>query len=290
MKIPRSWVGSRKGGSALSEHRTHATVIDELIGAGLLQPRPRRTTALSITLMLCVIMQVVGLGGQGVVTWSLTDMSSMSTDFRKWLVIMSSFLLAIGSDIGTLPSTLEIFRKRRLGSTQWPDWVGFAVGIAASYVSTYNAQMYLAGFDVTQNVWRIRTLVSLTVLDMAFTLAESGDLRASFELQMRQWQKEYRQAVKQYYEMETRQAESQPEPQPETNGAGLCWCGKECRNRQHYAQHIGHDHRPEVLEFGSGVEAREAFKERYAETISGAAWDFPDLVWFNEVFRKEREQ
>ena len=272
----------------MSEHRTHATVIDELIGAGLLQPRPRRTTALSITLMLCVILQVIGLGGQGVVTWSLTDMSSLSHDFRKWIVIASSFMLAIGSDIGTLPSTLEIFRKRRLKTTQWPDWIGFAVGILASFVSTYNAQLYLAGFDVTQNKLRIVTLVGLTVLDMAFTLAESGDLRASYEIQVKQWRREYRQAVERYYAME-QPREVEPEPQPETNGAGLCWCGIECRNRQHYAAHVQHGHRPEVLEFESGVEAREALKEKYAATIEGAAWDFPDLAWFNEVLRKERE-
>jgi len=273
----------------LSEHRTHESVIDELIGAGLLQPRPQRTTALSITLMLCVIMQVVGLGGQGIVTWSLTDMSSLSHEFRKWLVILSSFMLAIGSDIGTLPSTLEIFRKRRLKTAQWPDWIGFAVGILASFVSTYNAQLYLAGFDITQNKWRITTLVLLTVLDMAFTLAESGDLRGSYEMQVKQWQRDYRQAVDRYYAMEQRELELEPEPEqaPETNGAGLCWCGMECRNRQHYAAHVQHDHYPEIAEYGSGVAARQEMAEKYADTISSAKWEFPALEWFNRA--RERD-
>jgi len=108
-------------------------------------------------------------------------------------------------------------------------------------------------------------------------------------MQVRQWQRDYRQAVDRYYAMEQREPESEPEPEqaPETNGAGLCWCGMECRNRQHYAAHVQHDHYPEIAEYGSGVAARQEMAEKYADTISSAKWEFPALEWFNRA--RERD-
>lgn len=270
-----------------NEERALSGVIDTLIGAGLLQPRPKRFGVMTFSLLLPSVIQTIGLCCFGVVAFSLTEMASLPQNYRTSLVVAGSFAAAIGSDIGTLPSALEVFRKRRTGKAEWPDWATLIFSALASLAETVIALSFLGGFDVVENAWRVALLGGLTVLDAYFTISELGDWFGSYELRMEEWKEEYREAVKFYYSQD--QEQKKPKEKPE-NGKGFCWCGKECSNRQHYAAHVGHDHRPEVLEYNSGVKAREALREKYQETIEGADWDFPELAWFNEVLRKERAQ
>lgn len=269
----------------LSENRTHEAVIEELIGAGLLQPRPKRFGVMAVSLLLPSVIQTIGLCCFGVVAFSLTEMSSLPHEYRTWLVVAGSFTAAIGSDIGTLPSALEVFRKRRMGQAEWPDWMMLVVSTLASLAETIIALSFLGGFDVVENAWRVATLGGLTVLDAYFTISELGDWFGSYEIRIEKWREEYKEAVNRFYAMEQR--ESIPEPMPSSNGRGPCWCGEICKNRQHYAAHVQHDHYPEIMQYETGVKAREEMRVKYAETIPSAAWEFPALEWFNRV--RERQ-
>lgn len=269
----------------MSERRTHEAVIDELVGAGLLQPRPRRFGIMAWALLLPCIVQTIGLCCLGIVAFSLTEMSALPAEYRTWLVVVGSFTVAIGSSVGSLPSAIEIFRKRRRGEAEWPDWAALVFSGCASLAETITALSFLGGFDIVRNLMRVIILGTLTVLDAYFTISELGDWIACYEVRIEKWREEYRQAVDRFYAMENG---AQSELEPSSSSAGPCWCGTECRNRQHYAAHVQHVHYPEIAEYDDGVQARETMRVKYAETIPGAAWDFPTLEWFNRV--KERSQ
>jgi hypothetical protein len=243
---------------------------------------------MAISLLLPSIIQTIGLCCFGVVAFSLTEISSLPHQYRTWLVVAGSFAAAIGSDIGTLPSALEVFRKRRVGKAEWPDWATLIFSALASLAETTIALSFLGGFDVAENLTRVIVLGVLTVLDAYFTISELGDWFGSYEIRIEEWRKEYREAVDRFYAMEQRELEPQPEPEPEpeTNNAGLCWCGEHCESRWTYAPHVQYVHYSEVAEYASGAEAYEKMREKYASTIPEATWKFPELAWFNRVWER----
>lgn len=270
----------------MSENRTHEAVITELVGAGLLQPRPKRFGIMAISLLLPSVIQTIGLCCFGVVAFSLTEMSSLPAEYRTWLVVAGSFSAAIGSDIGTLPSALEVFRKRRTGQAEWPDWATLIVSTFASLAETIIALSFLGGFQVVENMWRVVALGGLTVLDCYFTISELGDWFGSYEIRIEKWREEYREAVNRFYAMEQEETQPKLEPEPVTNGDGPCWCGEHCESRWTYATHVQYTHYDEVAKYTSGAEAREKMKEKYADTIPVAKWKFPELAWFNRVWER----
>jgi len=295
----------------MSDHHAHQAVIEELVSSGLLQPQPRKFGVMTFSLLVPSVIQTIGLCCFGAVAFSLTEMSSLPPEYRTALVVAGSFAAAVGGDIGSLPSALEIFRKRRTGQIGWPDWVTLIVSGLASLVETVIALSFLGGFDIVENAWRVAALGGLTVLDTYFTISELGDWFGSYELRMEAWREEYKEAVKQIYAVPEQQSGEQlVEPpveqnqrnktgtgelphfdmddlpkveMPSKNGAGYCWCGEECSNRQAYAAHVQHHHYPEITEYESGVQAWQEMYKKYAKMIPGATWDYPTLEWFNRV-------
>jgi len=185
----------------------HNEVVVELVSTGLLQPQPKRMSFRAWSMLIPSIMQAIGLVCFGLVGWSLTEFNSLSNSFRVWLVIAGSLSIAIGGNVGTLPVTVEIFRKWSHGTASWPDWIGFGFSTAASLVETYIALSFLAGFEIMNSQWRVLLLACLGVADSAFGLAELGIYLASHDERLQQWREEYKEAVSNYYSL--------PQPQQE---------------------------------------------------------------------------
>jgi len=276
----------------MSEHQTHQVVIEELVGAGLLHPQPKRFGVMAWALLLPCIIQTFGLTCLGVVAFSLTEMATLAAEYRTWLVMAGAFTVAIGSDIGSLPSAVEVFRKRRRGTAEWPDWLALIFSGLASLAETVIALSFLGGFDLVQNIFRVAVLGILTVLDTYFTISELGDWIASYEIRLEVWREEYKQAVKDYYQMEALRGQEPEESLAKpANGGGHCWCGHWCQNSQAYAAHVKVHvseaaRAPDGEPYATGVQAREAMRQRYSGTMGGARWDFPDLATVNEWRKK----
>jgi hypothetical protein len=66
----------------------------------------------------------VGFCAFAVLAFSFTELATLPATFRRWLVIVGSFALAIGGEVGTLAATIEIFRKRNKAEV-W-DWLAVA--------------------------------------------------------------------------------------------------------------------------------------------------------------------
>jgi hypothetical protein len=205
-------------------------------------------------------------------------MGMMGSDYRTRLVIIGSFMIAAGGSIGSLPVTVEVFRKRRNGGITWVDWATLVFSGIASLVETVTSLSFLGGFEIAQSMPRIMLLAILGTLDTCLGMAELGDYLGSYDQRLGQWKKEYRRAVKEYYNNQQPQqyavptgdyAYTPPLPQqelgtPESNGnGGHCWCGEYCKNPQHYSAHVRHDHYDEVLRGYDSESARNAMLEQY---------------------------
>lgn len=71
------------------------------------------------SLLLPAVIMSIGLAAFSVLSFSFTELSSLPEAFRKSIVIVGSFSLAIGGEIGTISVVVEIYRKSK--RTFW-DW------------------------------------------------------------------------------------------------------------------------------------------------------------------------
>jgi hypothetical protein len=73
------------------------------------------------SLLIPAAASSIGFFCFAVLAFSFTELSTLPADFRMALVLVGSFSLAFGSEVGTLSSVVEIYRKgERLGvGTNW---------------------------------------------------------------------------------------------------------------------------------------------------------------------------
>jgi hypothetical protein len=300
----------------MSERQHHQDVIKELVSTGLLHPRPRVMGFRAWSLLIPSLCASVGLFCFAVVAFSFTEMTNLSYEFRKYLVIIGAFTLATGGEVGTVSSVVECSRKRKTKQATWLDTVAVLVSAAASLAEFVIAMSFLSGFDIVESMPRIVALGVLSILDAYFSFHEFGDYLGSHDTRMEKWKKEYFKAVEKYYslpgepeqelvapagytyQLEDRVMTSPPgipervETSQDGNG-GLCWCGQYCESPQQYAAHVRYDHLDETLyspengdRYGSADSALRAMQERYKDTIDQARWEFPDLERVVEMRRK----
>lgn len=286
-------------------------VITELVGAGFLQPLPVMMSLRAWSLLLPSIAQAIGLCCFGVVAWSFTEMSQLGADYRTNLVVIGSFLIAAGGSIGSLPVTVELFRKRHNGGWAWFDWATNVFSPIASLVETVTALSFLGGFEISQSRSRIVLLAVLGTLDTCLGMAELGDYLGMFDQRLEQWKREYKKAVRDYYNRgqieqsvdevpvptgEYAYTKPLPPAEPQNNGnSGYCFCGHYCTSPQAYAAHFKAKHMEETVydpatgdKYGAAPVALRAMEERYKETKDNARWNFPSLERVVEMRRKVR--
>lgn len=75
--------------------------------------RPQMLGVRGWSLLIPSILAAIGFCAFAVLAFSFTELQSLPATFRRWLVIVGSFSLAIGGEVGTLSATVEIFRKRK---------------------------------------------------------------------------------------------------------------------------------------------------------------------------------
>ncbi|MDY7080478.1 MAG: hypothetical protein SXV54_26665 [Chloroflexota bacterium] len=212
------------------EMRGLDAVVEELVRAGLLHPRPRAMGVRGWSLLLPSVIQVAGLCAFGAVAWAFTEAGSLSQS-RITLVIVGSFSIAVGGGIGSLPVTVECFRK---GLHSWADWCALVVSGVASLVETFVALSFLGGFEIANSIPRIAAMSLLAVLDACFGMAEFGQYLAGHDDRLGEWKQEYDVAVKQYYSLPTPATyavatgkDAYTKPLPQSNGdKHVCpYCG-----------------------------------------------------------------
>lgn len=289
----------------MSEELQYEQVIKKLVRMGYLHPRPKFMGIRALSLLIPSIAAAIGFFAFAVLSFSFTELTTLPEDFRKYLVLVGSFALAFGGEIGTLTATVEIFRKRETKTTSLWDWIALVVSGIASTASFILAFATLLGVKATWSetvqIYGPIVLGILAMLDAYGGFVEFGEYLGSFDNRLEDWRKEYDKAVE---KVDLRGSvvgaadgrSEQESEQKDKNGndigeGGYCFCGEHLDNARSYAAHTRHNHIIETLydeegnQYQTALIARNALVEKYEGAVDNPKWNLPDI----EEIKRRRE-
>lgn len=161
-------------------------------------PKPRILGVRAWSLLIPAVFSVIGFGAFAVLAYSFTEVQTLPVDFRRILVLIGAFSLAVGAEIGTLPAVVEIFRKAGSKGKQkvrvW-DWAGLVISAIATLASFLFAFATLLGertnWSQSVQVWGAIVLGLFAAADSYVTFAEFGLYLSTFDDRMELWEKKY---------------------------------------------------------------------------------------------------
>lgn len=169
--------------------------------------KPKALGWRGVSLLVPCIASVIGFCSFGVLGFSFTELATLPQGFRTGLVLLGSFSLAVGGEVGTLSSVIEMFRvgeKLR----KW-DKVALVISVLATVSSFLLAFSALLGATNTWASWlKVYGPVLLGVisaLDAYGSLLEMGQYLNTFDKRMKQWQTAFEQFKKEQvtYQVDT---------------------------------------------------------------------------------------
>lgn len=140
------------------------------------------------SLLLPAVASSVGFFAFGVLAFSFTELEALG-DFRRVLVIVGAITLAFGSEVGTLASVTEIYRKGEILGK----WDKFALGV--SILATFGAFTLAfaellgarATWGETVQMYGPVVLGLLAALDSYGGFMEFGLYLGTFDKRMSEW-------------------------------------------------------------------------------------------------------
>jgi len=145
------------------------------------------------SLLIPSVLAAIGFCAFAVLAFSFTELQSLPPTFRRGIVIIGSFALAIGGELGTLSATIEIFRKRK-NAEAW-DWLALAISAMATMAAFILSFAALLGVNATwSEVVKLYGPVVLGVLaafDAYAGFAEVGMYLSTYDDRMTEWQQAF---------------------------------------------------------------------------------------------------
>lgn len=160
-------------------------------------PEPRRPALDSRAwcLMMPAVMGVVGLGAFALLAYTFKELDLIGQTIRSHIVLWGATSLAVGGEVGTIATNLEIFRKVRQGqATKW-DWLGLATSMLATVLAFLLAAARLLGADVVWSdfvkTWGQIVLILVSALDQYAGQMELGLYIGSYDTRHEKWENDY---------------------------------------------------------------------------------------------------
>lgn len=176
--------------------------------------KPKMLGVRGWSLLIPSILAAVGFCAFAVLAFSFTELQSLPEAFRRWLVIVGSFALAIGGELGTLSATIEVFRKRKHAEA-W-DWLALAISALATMAAFVLSFAALLGVNATwSEVVKLYGPIVLGVLaafDAYAGFAEVGMYLSTYDERMTEWQQAF-----DTFRRETLAAMATPRPESVSN-------------------------------------------------------------------------
>jgi len=152
--------------------------------------RPAMLGVRGWSLLIPSILAAIGFCAFAVLAFSFTELQSLTPAFRRWLVIVGSFALATGGELGTLSNVIEIFRKRKHAEA-W-DWLSLAISAAATMAAFILSFAALLGVNATWSeavkLYGPIVLGVLAAFDAYAGFAEVGMYLSTYDARMSEWQ------------------------------------------------------------------------------------------------------
>jgi len=156
------------------------------------RPKPPTRDFRWYSLILPPIGFSIGMVLFGLLGFSFVELRDMPAMLRSNIVVMGSIGLAIGSELGTLPALLEVFRKVGARKAGVWDWIGLTVSVFTSITILIMSWAWLLQIDVmwseTIRVYGPLLLGSLTILDFTASGVEAGLYLATYDERFTRWQ------------------------------------------------------------------------------------------------------
>lgn len=169
----------------------------EIIESDFWQPRPKLWGWRTWSLLLPSIASAIGFFAFAVLAYSFTEVTTLPANFRKALVLIGAFSLAAGSELGTVGTVVEIFRRKeedKQARQSW-GWLGLTISIIATLAAFLLAFATLLGESTTWalpvRMWGAIGVGLFAALDSYVNFSEFGRFLSSFDRRMRQWEKKY---------------------------------------------------------------------------------------------------
>jgi len=161
-------------------------------------PKPHLMGVRAWSLLTPSLFSAFGFGAFAVLAYSFTEVQQLSAYFRRILVLVGAFSLAVGAEFGTLPAIVEIFRKAGSRGKQkvriW-DWAGLIISLIATLASFLFAFATLLGertnWSKSFQIWGSIVLGLFAALDCYVNFAEFGLYLSTFDDRMDTWERKY---------------------------------------------------------------------------------------------------
>jgi hypothetical protein len=159
------------------------------------QPREPWQDWRTYSLIVPLILSSIAFGIFSVFTYALDDIDEIASLNQSRLVVIAAFCAAIGAEVGTPFTIIEIFRKVRIGRAERQDWFALGASLAATLVVvTIGMASRITHSMETPPTWASAAtewgpvLVGVVVvLDGYGGMIETGDLFGTFEQRMEAW-------------------------------------------------------------------------------------------------------
>lgn len=178
------------------------------------KPEPQPRDGAYWSLLIPAIVYVTG-----VCIYSVEAMKAGTLIFPESIQTAGSALMVVGGETGTIATAMEVFRKYKIQETNWLDWTGLFVSLAATlgnlFVIFTRQTAISAGWVTWALVFGPLALLLCSGLDFYANVMELGFFRASFGERWRKWNDDkhvYEQGQRTRKRQET-QTDSKPDTQ-----------------------------------------------------------------------------
>lgn len=155
--------------------------------------KPRKWLDLHLWgLALPAVIGVVGLAAFGLLAYSFRELTAVEGAWRSGAVMTGAIGLAVGGEIGTLFTNVEIYRKVIKGqATKW-DWAALIISLSATFFAFLLASARLLMDDIEWQTfarsWGQAILILVSALDQYAGQMELGLYIGSFDLRYKTWE------------------------------------------------------------------------------------------------------
>jgi hypothetical protein len=164
------------------------------------EPRSPNKDSRSWSLLIPALSSVVGFFFFAVMAFGFTAVESVPGLVRT-ATIVGAFALAFGGEVGTLSTTVEVYRKSKGGEAVWWDWAGLLISLlttAGEFVLAFALLLgERASWSAPVQIWGPIGLGLCCALDAYALFMEYGFYLASYDRRHRAWEIEQGKHIRQ---------------------------------------------------------------------------------------------
>jgi hypothetical protein len=161
--------------------------------------KPRALGWRGLSLLIPSLITAVGLCSFAVLAFSFTELQTLPPQFKKALVLSGAFSLALGGEVGTVFSVIEIYRKaHRSAQDKWALFISGSATIGAFLLAFAALLGVNAGWSDTVREWGPIAQGILTAMDGYGLFVELGLYLGTYDERRKFYEfkrEEFRQAL-----------------------------------------------------------------------------------------------